>query len=273
MKYKSLLTITLKHAFYDNGSCPDFIITPNAETVTLLNNHRCVIKPNAYGLKVYIPTVDHDPTTPLISFTNLSQFSFDLNQCADRFALYSDSQKIEYSDKNGLQVYQSKNVVFPSQGFSVNTLIPNDPLLSLVIQRDFNQLNDMENADEIQFFTKYVLWVYFVVTDKSNNANKQMAIEDAEKKVTWTQDTPPIDCSIYAQLGQQFPDKEIIFFVSGETLACKESYPMQIQLKQDQNVIFDYLTCPSYQNFFQFNKAGTTEDAIYQVVKYLPTQL
>ncbi|MDD5579907.1 MAG: hypothetical protein PHY16_11595 [Methylobacter sp.] len=71
MNYSPLFMISLKHTFYDNGKCPAFSVTANTQTEKLLKNHRCVIKPDADGLCVYVPV---DKQIPLISFDKNDQF-------------------------------------------------------------------------------------------------------------------------------------------------------------------------------------------------------
>ncbi|MDD5579908.1 MAG: hypothetical protein PHY16_11600 [Methylobacter sp.] len=51
-----------------------------------------------------------------------------------------------------------------------------EPLLSLAVQRDFSQKIAIPSPDEIRFFAKPVLWVYYVITDQSNSG--QVTIDD-----------------------------------------------------------------------------------------------
>jgi hypothetical protein len=263
MKYLPLLTISLKHTFYDSGNCPDFSVTPNAETARLLNNHRCIIKPNAFGLSIYVPV---DKQIPLISFDKNDQFLFDLNLQTDEFALYSD-QQIQLSSPKDCKLYQDGKLV---EGNLFDWPKAKKPLLNIAIQRDFSQIKAVPSTDEIQFEAKPVFWFYYVVTDPSKNGNKSLAIEDADKKTTWKQLKPLANDSIYAQLTQQYPGKTIVCFISDQALACQQSCTRHLKLKQDGHTIFEQLPGPSYRNHFRMeaNKGSNPSDVIYEIVKY-----
>ena len=256
MKYAQLITIRLKHSYYDGELCPDFSVTTNAETVRLLNNHRCVIKPNAYGLSVYAPVENQQP---LIPFVSPSKFSFDLNLQKDEFALYTD-QTFELPNPEGIQLQQAGK---PLKVNSLDLVNTNQPLLSIAIQRDFNQLN--VTSAEIHFLAKPVSWIYYVVTDSGNG--EQLTIDDAALKTTWQPQTPLASDGVYTQLQQQYADKSIIYFVSEQTLACQESCSKQLQLRQGNATVFEQLPVPSYRNRVSIKELHPP-DAIYQVVKY-----
>jgi hypothetical protein len=261
MNYSPLIMISLKHTFYDSGKCPDFSVTANTQTLKLLNNHRCVIKPDAYGLCVYVPV---DKQIPLISFAKNDQFFFDLNLQTDEFALYSD-QRIELSSPNDSKLYQAGN---PVSGNLFDSSNPIELLLSFSIQRDLSQIMEKPNADEIRFFAKPVLWFYYVVTDQSNSG--KLTIEDAGQettKSTWKQLTSLGDDNVYAQLTQQYPAKTIVCFVSEQTIDCQQSCTKHLQLRQDGHTIFEQLPGPCYRNRLT-NKGSNPSDAIYEIVKY-----
>jgi hypothetical protein len=261
MNYSPLIIISLKHTFYDSGKCPDFSVTANTQTLKLLNNHRCVIKPDAYGLCVYVPVVKQ---IPLISFARNDLFFFDLNLQTDEFALYSD-QRIELSSPSDSKLYQSGS---PVPGNLLDSSKPIDPLLSIAIQRDFSQIMAKPITDEIHFFAKPVLWFYYVVTDPSNSG--QLTIEDVSQetaKSTWKQLTSFGEDSIYAQLTQQYPAKTIVCFVSEQAIDCQQSCTRHLQLKQNGHTIFEQLPGPCYRNRLT-NTVSNPNDAIYEIVKY-----
>lgn len=257
--------ITLKHSFYDHGGCPDFTVVPNSKTAKLLNNHRCIVKSNAYGLSVYAPVENQQP---LIRFADNSLLSFDLTLQTDEFALYTD-QRFELSNPMGLQLYQSGGSVKPEQDI-LTTAKSSEPLFSIAIQRDFNQIKTTPGSDEIRFFAKPVLWFYYVVTDPSNS--EQLAIVDVSQeisKTTWQRHTPFDDDSIYSQLIKQYPAMAIICFVSEQTLDCRESCSKHLQLKLGEHIVFEQLPGPCYRNYFYIEtKTAKPIDAIYEIVKY-----
>ncbi|MCK9395306.1 MAG: hypothetical protein M0Q44_06930 [Methylobacter sp.] len=266
MNYSPLVMITLKHSFYDGGGCPDFTVVPNPNTARLLNNHRCIVKSNIYGLSVYVPV---DNQQPLIHFTDNSLLSFDLTLKTGEFSLYTD-QRFELSSPDDLQVYQAGFTVKPEQDI-LTTAKANEPLLSIAIQRDFNQIKAIPDNDEIRFFAKPVLWFYYLVTDSGNS--EQLAIVDVSQdpqKTTWQRYTPLEGDSIYAQLVRHYPAMAIVCFVSEQALACRESCAKHLQLKLGEHIVFEQLPGPSYRNYFHIEtKTGSKPtDAIYAIVNY-----
>jgi hypothetical protein len=266
MKY-SPLVMMLKHSFYDRGGCPDFTVVPSLSTATQLVNHRCVVKPGAYGLTVYVPVENQ---RPLILFTDKTRLSFDFILRTGEFPLYTD-QRLELSNPSGVQVFQAGDVVNLDHGLAT-TPKANQPLLSIAIQRDFNQIQASPIADEIRFFAKPVPWFYYLVTDKSNA--DQFAIVDAGQetpKTTWMRREPLPGDSIYTQLARQYPAMKIVFFSSEQTLVCRESCAKHLQLKLGDHTIFEQLPNPCFRNYFHIeeNTGSKPADAIYEIVKYL----
>ncbi|MGZ4992845.1 MAG: hypothetical protein ACXV79_01650 [Methylobacter sp.] len=259
--------ITLKHAFYESGRCPDFAVIPNPDTSKLFKNHRCIVKSNVYGLSVYVPVENQHP---LIRFADDSRLFFELRLQNDEFALYTD-QRVECSDPTALQFYQVGTSVKPGQDILTEAKV-NEVLLSVAVQRDFNQINAIPYSDEIRFFAKPVLWFYYVVTDPGNS--EQLAIVDASqeaaKTTTWQRHTSLEGDSIYTQLIKQYPAMAVICFVSEQTLDCHESCSRHLQLKLGDHVVFDQLPSPGYQNYFHLGPKTDTKptDAIYEIVKY-----
>lgn len=256
MKYEQLITIRLKHGYYDSGLCPDFSVTADAETLRLLNNHRCVVKPNDYGLSVYAPVENQ---RALIPFVDQDKLSFDLNLQKHEFALYTD-QTFELPNPEGIQLQQSGNPLKVNSFDLANT---DQPLLSIAIQRDFNQIK--VTSAEIRFLAKPVFWVYYLVTDSDNS--DPLTIFDVALNKTWQQQTHLTGDGVYSQLQQQYADKHISYYVSEQTLACQESCSKKLQLKQGNTSVFEQLPAPGYRNRMSI-KGLNPPDAIYQVVKY-----
>ncbi|MGZ4989533.1 MAG: hypothetical protein ACXV8S_02110 [Methylobacter sp.] len=258
--------IRLKHAFYEGGECPDFAVVPNPDTAKLFNNHRCIVKPNVYGLTVYVPVENQQP---LIRFVSDSRLFFDLRLHNDEFALYTD-QRVECSNPTTVQIYQAGSGIKPGQDI-LSAAKVNDALLSIAIQRDFNQIDPIPGNDEIRFFAKPVLWFYYVVTDPGNS--EQLAIVDASQdvsKTTWQRHTSLDNDTIYAQLAKEYPGMAIICFVSEQTLECRESASRHLQLKLGEHVVFEQLPSPCYRNYFHIGSKTDAKptDAIYEIVEY-----
>ncbi|MGR9014951.1 MAG: hypothetical protein ACU83U_15045, partial [Gammaproteobacteria bacterium] len=241
--------------------------TASSQTLKLLNNHRCVIKPGACGLTVYVPV---DNQQPLIPFADNSQLRFDLKLHNNDFPLYTD-QRIEPSTLSGLHVSQAEHPVSPEQIIST-TPNANGLLLSITVQRDFNRINAVAGTDEIRFFAKPALWFYYVVTDPGNS--EQLTIVDAGQetnKTTWQSQKAVAGDDIYTQLTQQYPNMTIVRFNCEQSLACRESGTKHLQLKQGDHIIFEQLPNPCYRNYFHTETTTTSKstDAIYEIVQYI----
>ena len=265
MKYAPLIIIKLKHTFYDRGNCPDFSVIADTPTARLLTNHRCVVKPAADGLTVYVPVENQQP---LIRFADGSQLSFDFKLQRSDFALYTDP-RLELSNSSGLQLYQKGLGVNLEQGIST-AADADGVLLSMTVQRDFNQIKAAPEPDEVRFFAKPVLYFYYVVTDPGNS--EQLLIVDSDQsaaKTTWQRHTPLDEDTISAQLTRQYPGMTLVCFVCQQTLACRESGARHLQLKLGEHIVFDYLPSPSYHNHTQIRTDSKPTDAIYEIVKYI----
>lgn len=265
MKYLPLIIIRIKHNFYDSGNCPDFSVIADPQTARLLTNHRCRVKPDAYGLTVYVPVENEQP---LIKFADDCQWSFDLKLKRDDFALYTDS-RLELSNPSGLQLHQKGLGINPEQGVST-AVNADEVLLSMTVQRDFNDIKVLPETDEIRFFAKPVLYVYYVVTNPGNST--QLSIVDTDQtsaKTTWKVHKPSTEDQINAQLIRQYPGMAIVCFACEQTLTCRESGAQHLQLKLDEHIVFDCLPSPRYQHQTQLQTASKPTDAIYEIVTYL----
>lgn len=267
MIYLPLAMIGLKHSFFDHGLCADFTVTPDPKTAVLLNNHRCVIKPGTYGLRVYVPV---ESQQPLIPFAKDSRLFFDCALRHKGFSLYSD-RRIQLSNPLELQIYQAGNVVNSEQEFIV-TGNSDQPLFSIAIQRDFNRNNVAAgHIDEVCFFAKPVQWIYYIVTD--SGSAEQLTIVDGSQsadKTTWRRYIPLTGDKIFNNLSLQYPSMSVICFISEQTLACRESNNYLLRLMHGEHAVFEQLPGPSYQNFFPIEALPGSKpvDAVYQIVKY-----
>lgn len=267
MNYLPLVMIGLKHSFFDHGRCADFSIIPDPKTAGLLNNHRCVIRPDAYGLRVYVPVANQQPMIP---FADDLRLFFDCTLRHDEFCLYSD-RRVERSNPLELQICQAGSVVTQEQDFIV-TGNSTRLLFTIAITRDFNQINAAENyVDEVRFFAKPVQWVYFVVTDLTST-EQLVIVDDGQSvdKTTWRRYIPPTSDRIFINLSKQYPSMSVICFISEQTLECRESCNHLLRLMHGEHAIFEQLPGPSYLNYFPMEAlAGSKSvDAIYQIVKF-----
>ncbi len=94
MRYASLFRLDLKHPFYKDGQCPDFIVTPTQHTKRLLKNHKCVLQTLPAGLLIRI-AVEDDWLAPIIPLAEDALFDFQLRLRNPDFALFTDLSALE----------------------------------------------------------------------------------------------------------------------------------------------------------------------------------
>jgi hypothetical protein len=266
MNYSPLVSINLKHTYYDDGNCPDFAVVATEQTEKLLNSHRCVIKPNGAGLRVYVPLDPNDNGKPMIPFPDLCHLLFQFKLKTIEFAQFTDHQ-IEYSNPSDVVLYQNGVIVQSGKGI-LTAPSANKPLLTIAIKRDFNNITALPEKDEYQFSAKTAYWFYYVVADPTKSDQLAVANADTQDATTWQRLTQTNGDRIYAQLTQQYPDKAIACFASGQAIECHESCAKHFKLTQGTTTLFDQLPAPSYCNFFTLaqNAGLTPTDAIYAIV-------
>lgn len=95
MKYLPLFDLRMRHAYYNNGRSPDFLIEPTHETARLLNNFRSMTKILPDGLRVV--TAVKDSAEAFIKIPPGTVMSFELRLQNPEFALISDPRDIATS--------------------------------------------------------------------------------------------------------------------------------------------------------------------------------
>jgi hypothetical protein len=274
MKYAQLLSISLKHTYYQDGWCPDFTVSPQLysqamlkadtqkllpgkDTATLLRNHRCQVKPKTNGLDIYVP-ID-DSSKPIIKFENDAQLSFDLRLKNSEFPLYTDLSKLPNHD-NFLVSTAKQDGMFGDNVFA-----------TFKIQRDFNNINAFSPAIEFSFIAKSVRWIYYLITNPdANDSDFSVAFNTSgPSDYTWQQRAISADDSIANMLTKEYPGMRKICFVSDQNIPISERGLKGIQLSQTQNKLFDNLPEPPLINYYQTNIDNTTQqaEAIYMIVK------
>lgn len=78
MNYKTLFDVSFLHNFYINGVFRDMVITPTAETKSLLKNLKMIFKSNGAGDQVLYRTLP-DSDTPFVEENRKVRFVFTIN--------------------------------------------------------------------------------------------------------------------------------------------------------------------------------------------------
>ncbi|KAA3661435.1 MAG: hypothetical protein DWQ10_04525 [Calditrichaeota bacterium] len=88
ISHKLLFSLNIKHDFYTDQRCNDFLLTMTPETQQLLNKHRCIPKFHTNGINVFMQ-VNAD-NTPLLPFQDGSTFDFTLRLQNTAFGWFTD---------------------------------------------------------------------------------------------------------------------------------------------------------------------------------------
>lgn len=247
-RHAKLMGIDLKHNYARSGWCTDFDVAAAPDTGIRLQNHRCVLKPRAGGADLYVE-VD-TAGKPLIPFAKGVELSFELLLRNPEFALYTDPAPLAEGPDYRL--------IYPAGRARC--------YLTVAVRRAFNQAAGPNL--ELAFPAKKLLWVYYVVTDRTG-ADSDFAIAPADPQLAWKLDNSSDELA--AKLAQQYQGARVLRFVSGQLLPCREDGLAGMRLLYAGTQVMQNLPSPSWRNFYRAKMAATGQDvdAMMQIVKYL----
>ena len=240
-----LFGIDLKHSYYANGLCSDFAVIATDDTAKLLRNHRCVVKPKANGIEIYVETdTNHKPK---IAFSPKVTLSFELHLKNPEFELFTDPSPLK--GESDWQITYAK----PTGRY----------FGKLDIYRDFNKMEG--KSIEFFFSAKKAFWVYYLIANPADGEEFSPQIQQPDEKISWelSNGSDPI----FEHLKVQYHGMTVLRFISKERIPCRESGLRHIRLLLREKAIIDNLPNPSWRNYFQLKNAT----ANFHVVKYLPT--
>ena len=255
MSFASLLGIALKHSYYADGSCPDFVTLPSPDTQQLLTNQRCLVKPKATGLDIYVQTDANG--NPAIAFDDSNTLSFELRLRNLDFSLFTDVPLLPTGNNVG--------ITYASQ-------ISAPVYAQVDITRNFNHVTGEQVA--IAFAAKPVRWLYYLLTLANDTNTYSIASSTNPAQYTWSlvTGTDPVASA----LALQSPGFKVASFLSDQTIPCQQSGIANIQLKvqggPNNTVLIDSLPNPSYRNFLQTDvSTAQSVDARYHVLTFMNT--
>ena len=255
MSFAYLLGIELKHSYYADGSCPDFAVLPSPETQLFLTNHRCVVKPSATGLDIYVQTDDNGKA--VIAFDGSNTLSFELFLRNANFSLFTDLTQ--------LPAPSNAQITYASQ---ISALA----YAQVGITRDFNQFTGEQVT--ISFAAKPTRWLYYLLTLANDTNTYLIASNVNPQQYTWSLATGTD--AMANELAAQSPGFKVSSFLSDQTIICQQLGMANIQLKaqgsSNNTVLIDSLPNPSYRNFLQIDvNTAQSVDAIYHVLTFINT--
>ncbi len=265
MKFLPLLDLSIKHSYYADGCCPDFLLTPDPKTCRLLRNLRGVLKSRADGVSVVVP-VDEEQSLSFIPLPKYAIFTFQLNLRNPDFALFTDLTTVTAHASGPAATCKLRYPI--KAGRESPLLIPMAITISLA-QFSINPL-----VLTVEFIARQLRWSYYFVTDLNANG-REFAIVDADKTSSWIiseQHPDPIDPDpVAALLARQYSNIAGIKywrFVSTAPVPCQRR-PRHLQLCLGDSNLIEHLPNPSIRSYTRIDIANESQDTFYQVVKYI----
>ena len=287
MNFADFITINLAHDYFSSGLCPCFKILPSQETQSKLNGLKAILVHNENGITITLRT--NQDGTAFISSQYAMQLSFELHMTDSKFMYItdlSDYQKLSapaYSNENisngtssenqRLTIKESKNVITPGVFANIElTILP----------RHFDSL-EAPIPYEINFQAVEKYWEYCIITNLSNSTEEfSIGYTPANSSDTLNFGSLSSDgqttnrtSSVTADIASQYPDYNLLHFVSTAPVAVQQGVRENIQLVIDNETIIEDLPNPKLSNVSVLTKSdqGTEHKSMFQVVKYITNSL
>jgi hypothetical protein len=279
MKYIPLFSVDLKHDYYADGECPNFSLTPSADTARLLANLRLVVKAKPCGSNVLI-AVD-DQQQPFIPLASDATFIFNLRLQDADFPFVTDLSGLlnnavpEFTNTDSIN---SGGVTKLTQTFVEGR---RDPGVFAHVAIHFPALSQVAEPTsfEIRFAALQAHWLYYFVTDLPKNSGN-FRINDTQQSFTFAdanrrdlKPAPDLLDPVANALLQQYSELTLLRFASSQTIPLRRAPRKGIQLLSGDTPIVEHLPAPSQRNRIHIpdiiaedNPVG---DSLYHIVKYI----
>ena len=280
MKVAAILDLEVRHSYYDDGVCPDFVLEPTLDTGRLLRNHRCILKPRRDGLLTLAEL--GDTGVPAIAVDTTATFRFNMRLRSGDFPLFTDLSAI---NKLTVPRYAPAGAVVSRGGPLTlgTTATPLENGIFAVIEIPgsvFASPTSWPLRLRVDFKPKSARWIYYCVTDLKLTG-KDLGLVDLRMQkpllkfssVNRTDLSQSADAgdALAIQLTRRYPGLGCVRFVSDDVVACRQS-PRSLSLQLDGHNFPDVLPMPPLRNcaLWPAMKQGSKpqQDALFQVVKY-----
>jgi hypothetical protein len=272
VKHRAVLELRLTHGFYPDGRCPDLGIAATDETVALLQNHRCLLRPSADGVLIFMPF--DDAGQPFLALPASATLRFQLTLQNDDFALFTDLAALGAQSAFGAPIFTS---VGSSGGALVlaSSAVPNPPgvLAGVDIHLDGLALGGpVPAAFRVAFQARRARWAYYCVTDLAPNGG-DLHVVDAppagttdvvlfgdQNRTELGAEPDPAD-PIAVQLAGQYPTMRRVRFLSDQAVACSATPRKHLELRRGVERVASPLPNPSLRH-------ASTADRLFQIIRY-----
>jgi hypothetical protein len=282
VKLAVTFSLAVRHSYYADAVCPDFVLEPTADTERLLKNYRSVLKPSKNGFSAV--TELNDDGMPVIAVDTSSKLRFNLRLKNSDFSLFTDVSAINTEAAllyvtGGSDISNGGSLTLSTQPAPLeNGVFAVAEIPGLVLTRAVNWPAQFA----INFQPKRARWVYYCVTDlKLTGKNLQLVDIGAQgaPPLTFSPSNrtdlaqfPDAADALGAQLANQYPSLARMRFVSDDAVPCQQS-PKRLSLQLDGHNFPDVLPTPPLRNcaVWPFAAQGNQpqQDALFQVVKYV----
>jgi hypothetical protein len=255
MRYQPVFHIVVKHSYYPDKNCPDFLITPDVKGEKAIRENRLLLNAYATGLSVLVPT---EGDKPVIEMAADTAFSFQLTLLNPNFHHFTElpgaRQYTNTSKGYDLQVSNKK---------SKDQLVPGAFAFITLKNITFRK---KAPTFSLLFESKKIYWKYVVVTDEDTPDNfsiEQGSSAGKDAKIEFKAPVMPpggIDSSLLNLLEQEYPQAKKVIIESRKPIAFFKSGRKNIQLKKDNLVLVDHLPNPR------------PEEGCIKVIKYFKNQ-
>jgi hypothetical protein len=281
VKLGAIFGLSVRHSFYGDGVCSDFAVEPTSDTVLLLKNYRCVLKPRNNGfLTVTELGVDG---LPLIAVDTTAKFRFNLRLKNADFALFTDLSAI---NQQAVPWFTATSTVI-AKGGSLALTTQVDPLENGVFAAVEIPASVFTSQDNwplefvVDFQPKRARWMYYCITDLKLTGKDLQLVDigtpgppllfSTANRTDLTQ-SPDMSDARAIELASRFPDLARVRFVSDDVVPCQQS-PRTLSLQLDGHNFPDVLPTPLLRNcaLWPATAQGNQpqQDALFQVVKYV----
>ncbi|MFQ5587911.1 MAG: hypothetical protein ACE5F7_03640 [Nitrospiria bacterium] len=292
MKYRMLFEVRMRHTYYKDQRCPDFLMEAHEATARLLKNHRGMVRHQPDGILVLI-AVDEDGR-PFLPLSNSAVFRFDLALKNTDFPRFTDLAEISAHDaprfSNAALRGQTGTALSLDTGLSSSTPPRKKPSVFAEVEIHNNDTLPktgnpvvVSRRFEISFSARSARWSYYCVTDfkasqgalrvvdASPSVSGRLSFSDQNQRDLGLQ--PDSRDEIAKTLAVQYPQFRKIRFFSDAAVPCRQAARQHLEFHLGENKLAEALPNPSFRNHFRLSTGEgdslKEEDALFQVIKYV----
>jgi len=243
MKYVPILGVSVRHTYYTDQRCPDFVIKPSADTERLARNHRLILRIRPDGVTV-AAAVDQGGDM-FIALSPSATFVFQLRVNNPDFALFTN---LEEAERQAAPRYTNGAALAPYESLSLGShqnpdRLPRGLFATAEIAYGAAASPAATGYREfgVEFTASHARWSYYCITDLAPEAGK-LTIYDAAgtNAVVFgsgnTRDVvarpDPAD-PIAGMLAERYPNLRRLRFISDELVASRDRAHQQLELRLD----------------------------------------